>query len=65
MNQGRSVAGYLAREGLTLAMEPGRALADQAAITVFRISRVKALGPDSHVIFAASAPAKLGSPPNS
>ncbi|PDT80249.1 Y4yA family PLP-dependent enzyme [Sinorhizobium sp. BJ1] len=51
MSQGRSVAGYLAREGLTLAMEPGRALADQAAITVFRISRVKALGPDSHVIF--------------
>nr|AAG45731.2 Y4yA [Sinorhizobium fredii] len=53
MNQGRSVAGYLAREGLTLAMEPGRALADQAAITVFRISRVKAVGPDSHVIFVS------------
>ncbi|ACP21817.1 putative LysA, diaminopimelate decarboxylase LysA (plasmid) [Sinorhizobium fredii NGR234] len=51
MSQGQSVAGYLAREGLTLAMEPGRALTDQAAITVFRISRVKALGPDSHVIF--------------
>ncbi|PST26888.1 Y4yA family PLP-dependent enzyme [Mesorhizobium plurifarium] len=51
MSQGRSVAGYLAREELMLAMEPGRALADQAAITVFRISRVKALGSDSHVIF--------------
>ncbi|MQW89707.1 Y4yA family PLP-dependent enzyme [Sinorhizobium saheli] len=51
LRQGRSVADYLRREGLTLAMEPGRALADQAAITVFRISRVKALGPDSHVIF--------------
>ncbi|TCN25303.1 Y4yA family PLP-dependent enzyme [Sinorhizobium americanum] len=51
MSKGPSVARYLVREGLTLAMEPGRALADQAAISVFRILRVKALGPDTHVIF--------------
>ncbi|MQW40789.1 Y4yA family PLP-dependent enzyme [Sinorhizobium meliloti] len=51
MSSGSSAADYLAREGLILAMEPGRALADQAAITVFRILRVKALGPASHVIF--------------
>ncbi|MCA1491314.1 Y4yA family PLP-dependent enzyme [Ensifer sp. NBAIM29] len=51
MAQGRSVADYFTREGLCLAMEPGRALADQTAISVFKISRVKALGPDTHVIF--------------
>lgn len=51
MSDGVSVAAYLAAENLTLAMEPGRALADQAAISVFRILRVKALGPDTHVIF--------------
>jgi diaminopimelate decarboxylase len=51
MSDGRSVATYFAQEALTLAMEPGRALADQAAISVFRILRVKALGPDAHVIF--------------
>jgi diaminopimelate decarboxylase len=51
MSRGSSVAGYFAHEGLTLAIEPGRALADQAAITVFRISRVKALGPNAHVVF--------------
>ncbi|ASY65513.1 Diaminopimelate decarboxylase (plasmid) [Sinorhizobium sojae CCBAU 05684] len=51
MHQGRTVADYLTREGLSLAMEPGRALADQTAITVFKISRIKALGPDTHVIF--------------
>lgn len=55
MSGGRSVAGYLAHQGLTLAMEPGRALADQAAMTVFRILRVKALGPDRHVIFLAGS----------
>ncbi|WP_420963898.1 Y4yA family PLP-dependent enzyme [Brucella sp. IR073] len=46
-----SVAEYFTREGLILAVEPGRALADQAAITAFRITRVKALDPDFHVIF--------------
>jgi diaminopimelate decarboxylase len=51
ITDGRSVANYLAQEGLVLAMEPGRALADQAAISVFRVSRVKAVSPDSHVVF--------------
>ncbi|WP_018238852.1 Y4yA family PLP-dependent enzyme [Ensifer sp. BR816] len=51
MSKGTSVANYLEHERLILAMEPGRALADQAAISVFRILRVKALGPDAHVIF--------------
>jgi diaminopimelate decarboxylase len=51
MTDGRSVANYLAQEGLVLGMEPGRALADQAAISVFRVSRVKAAGPDAHVVF--------------
>jgi diaminopimelate decarboxylase len=48
---GRSIARYLADEDLVLGMEPGRALTDQTAISVFRVSRVKALGPDAHVIF--------------
>ena len=48
---GRSFASYLAHEGLVLGMEPGRALADQAAISVFRVLRVKAVGPDAHVVF--------------
>jgi diaminopimelate decarboxylase len=51
MADGRSFANYLVREGLVLGMEPGRALADQAAISVFRVSRVKAVGPDAHVVF--------------
>ncbi|MBR0856973.1 Y4yA family PLP-dependent enzyme [Bradyrhizobium liaoningense] len=51
MADGRTVANYLADEGLVLGMEPGRALADQAAISVFRVLRVKAVGPDAHVIF--------------
>jgi diaminopimelate decarboxylase len=32
-------------------MEPGRALADQAAISVFRVSRVKLVASDAHVVF--------------
>jgi diaminopimelate decarboxylase len=51
ITDGHSVANYLAQEGLVLGMEPGRALADQAAISVFRVSRVKAVSPDSHVVF--------------
>ncbi|MEH2484073.1 Y4yA family PLP-dependent enzyme [Bradyrhizobium sp. AZCC 2230] len=51
MADGRSLANYLVHEGLVLGMEPGRALADQAAISVFRVLRVKAVGPDAHVIF--------------
>lgn len=49
--EGQTVARYFKRQGLILGMEPGRALADQAAITAFRITRVKALGGDTHVIF--------------
>ena len=51
MADGRSFADYLVHEGLVLGMEPGRALADQAAISVFRILRVKAVSPDAHVVF--------------
>ena len=51
MTDGRSLASYLVHEGLVLGMEPGRALADQAAISVFRVLRVKAVGPDAHVVF--------------
>lgn len=51
MADGRSLANYLVHEGLVLGMEPGRALADQTAISVFRVLRVKAVGPDAHVVF--------------
>ncbi|OLP42517.1 Y4yA family PLP-dependent enzyme [Rhizobium oryziradicis] len=51
MRDGRDVASYFAGENLTLAMEPGRALADQCAVTVLRITRVKALDARSAVIF--------------
>lgn len=51
MADGRSVASYLAQEGLVLGVEPGRALADQVAISVFRVLRVKRVGPDDHVVF--------------
>jgi diaminopimelate decarboxylase len=51
MPDGRDVAGYFTQESLTLAMEPGRALADQCAVTVFRVTRVKALDTQSAVIF--------------
>jgi diaminopimelate decarboxylase len=51
MADGRSFANYLVHEGLVLGMEPGRALADQAAISVFRVLRVKAIGADAHVVF--------------
>lgn len=51
MADGRSFANYLVHEGLVLGMEPGRALADQAAISVFRVLRVKAVGPDANVVF--------------
>ncbi|NTG51605.1 Y4yA family PLP-dependent enzyme [Agrobacterium rhizogenes] len=51
LDDGRSIANYFREENLSLALEPGRALADQAAVSVFRISRVKALGPDTAVIF--------------
>ncbi|MBN3857497.1 Y4yA family PLP-dependent enzyme [Paraburkholderia sp. Ac-20340] len=50
--KGLSVAGYLKSQQLTLAIEPGRSLADQAALSVFRITRVKSLADNEAVIFA-------------
>lgn len=47
-----SVATYLNAMDLTLALEPGRSLADQAAISVFKLTRVKPLDAGNHVIFA-------------
>lgn len=46
-----TVAEYLRHEGLTLAMEPGRALADQSAFSLFRVTRVKDLNGRNGVIF--------------
>ncbi|WP_293765676.1 Y4yA family PLP-dependent enzyme [uncultured Aquitalea sp.] len=48
--EGVSVARYLDDERLTLGLEPGRSLADQAAISVFRITRVKRLAMGDLVI---------------
>ena len=48
---GLSVAEWLRAEGLIFAMEPGRGLADQAAISLFRINLVKALPGGQHAIF--------------
>jgi diaminopimelate decarboxylase len=60
MADGRTVATYFVQEGLVLAMEPGRALADQSAISVFRVSRVKAVGPDAHVVFVEGSSFSAG-----
>lgn len=49
--EGLSIAQYLRAMDLILAIEPGRSLADQAAISVFRITRVKPLAKGHHVIF--------------
>lgn len=38
-----SVARWLGENGLTLAIEPGRSLADQTGISVFRVTRAKTL----------------------
>lgn len=47
-----SIAAYLNAMQLTLAIEPGRSLADQAAISVFRVARVKSLAAGQLVLFA-------------
>jgi diaminopimelate decarboxylase len=47
----RSIAEYLNRNALTLAIEPGRSLADQTALSVFRIARVKSMASNEAVIF--------------
>jgi len=49
---GMSIARYLNAEGLALAIEPGRSLADQTALSIFRITRVKAIADGEVVIFA-------------
>jgi diaminopimelate decarboxylase len=49
--QGLSLAELLKAEALTLAIEPGRSLADQTAVSIFRINMVKALPGGTHVIF--------------
>ncbi|MFW0755166.1 Y4yA family PLP-dependent enzyme [Pseudomonas sp. H11T01] len=46
-----SVAQYLISQDLVLALEPGRSLVDQAAISIFRITRTKKLANEKTVIF--------------
>lgn len=48
---GRSIAGYLRSSNISLALEPGRSLVDQAAISVFRVTRSKKLANNKTVIF--------------
>lgn len=49
--EGHSIASCLNARQLTLAIEPGRSLADQTAVSVFRIARVKSLSDEEVVIF--------------
>ncbi|WUR11007.1 Y4yA family PLP-dependent enzyme [[Empedobacter] haloabium] len=51
IGDGRTVAQYLNGERLALALEPGRSLVDQAAVTAFRVTQVKALADGKHVVF--------------
>ncbi|ROM46152.1 decarboxylase [Pseudomonas poae] len=48
---GLSIANYLIQQNITLALEPGRSLVDQAAISIFRITRTKKLADNKTVIF--------------
>ncbi|MFJ7311569.1 Y4yA family PLP-dependent enzyme [Pseudomonas sp. NPDC098747] len=48
---GLSIANYLKLENITLALEPGRSLVDQAAISLFRVTRTKKLANNKTVIF--------------
>ncbi|MBW5890629.1 Y4yA family PLP-dependent enzyme [Pectobacterium polaris] len=45
------VADVLKQHGLILAIEPGRSLADQSAITVFRVTRTRRQPDGNHVVF--------------
>ncbi|UNE79442.1 hypothetical protein IMY97_22505 [Pectobacterium versatile] len=45
------VADVLKQYGLILAIEPGRSLADQSAITVFRVTRTRRQPDGNHVVF--------------
>lgn len=48
---GGCIADYLRREDLALAIEPGRSLVDQTAVSAFRVHSVKPLARDRHVVF--------------
>lgn len=48
---GLSVASYLNQMYLALAIEPGRSLVDQCAVSVFKVTRVKRLTDQTSVIF--------------
>jgi diaminopimelate decarboxylase len=48
---GQSVAQFLRARNLALAIEPGRSLVDQAAISVFRVTRTKAVAGGHYAIF--------------
>lgn len=48
---GLSIANYLNIQKITLALEPGRSLVDQAAISLFRVTRTKKLADNKVVIF--------------
>lgn len=47
----QNIAQYLKANSITLALEPGRSLVDQAAISVFRITRSKKLANNKTVLF--------------
>lgn len=49
--EGKRVADVLRLHGLILAIEPGRSLADQSAITVFRVTRTRRQPDGNHVVF--------------
>ncbi|TCU41157.1 Y4yA family PLP-dependent enzyme [Rhizobium azibense] len=51
LSSGQTIEDYFREHKLTLAMEPGRSLVDQAAISAFRITRAKDLGGGNGVIF--------------
>jgi len=48
---GYCIADYLKNQNITLALEPGRSLVDQAAISVFRVTRSKQLANHKTVLF--------------
>ncbi len=48
----KSIAEYVRTKNLKLGLEPGRSLADQTAVSIFRVTRVKSLSAGEAVIFA-------------
>ncbi|WP_064119893.1 Y4yA family PLP-dependent enzyme [Pseudomonas fluorescens] len=51
LSSGLSIANYLNQHTITLALEPGRSLVDQSAISIFRVTRTKKLADNKTVIF--------------